>query len=526
MPPQARSQINRTLLNRTLPARPSLRHLKLEAKRRLAAAEFATLHDAQAAIAREHGLPGWAALKQACAADNPALAHVHWIVERFRDAGTPGWTAPGDDELRQHFDDVLLAVIPAGSLTETFTKNAAELRAELSVIRQGPFEAQVQLAGVRYVAVVTPEPPHRLIGLRGFALADRITDPRMKEPPPVRVAGKPPDGVAAMATAACADLGLPAVLLAGGEPGRPPWTVAAGHASLEGASLEGASLEGAEPLQPGHQFPVPGVTGLVTMTAVLRLVAEGHLALDAPANERLRTVRLADASVTVRELLSHTSGVDSPTEFYAGTVPDLAELMGPVIGCGGPRGTVWPSNGGYAVLGQLIADVTGTPYAQAATRLVLRPLGMRDSRFPDTAADIPRAANADSGAGPGAVTGYTVTLDGAFEPWPAQVSTIQAIAGLWATGADLVRLGLGWPSLLPAALARQAVTQQAEPGPAGVRVGLGLLLDGGTAADAGSGLDAVALLRTRLRDRRTFVVLTSRAAAVDSLDERLRHIWL
>jgi CubicO group peptidase (beta-lactamase class C family) len=526
MPAPARSQPDRTLPDRTLPGRPSLRHLKLEAKRRLAAGEFTTLHDAQAAIAREHGLPGWAALKQACASDNPALAHVHWIIERYRDAGEPGWTPPGEDELGQHFDDVLLAAIPAGHLTEMFTKNAADLRAELSVIRQGPFEAQVQLAGVRYVAVVTAEPPHRLIGLRGFALAGRITDPRIKEPPPVRIAGKPPDGIAAIATAARADLGLPAVLLAGGEPGRPPWTVAAGHASLGGASPDGASPDGAspdrtspdgaEPLQPAHQFPVPGVTGLVTMTAVLRLVAEGRLDLDAPANERLRTVRLADASVTVRELLSHTGGVDSPTEFYAGAVPELAELMGPVIGCGGPRGTVWPSNGGYGVLGQLVSDVTGTPFAQAATRLVLHPLGMHDSHFPSDAGSI----------GPGAVTSYTVTPDGAFEPWPAQVSTIQAIAGLWSTGADLVRLGVGWPSLLPAALAREAVTQQAEPGPAGVRIGLGLLLDGGMVVDGGSGLDAVALLRTRLRDHRTFVVLTSRAVSVESLDEQLRRIWL
>ena len=42
--------------SRSLPGRPNLRHLKLEAKRRLAAGEFPTLHDAQPAIAREHGL--------------------------------------------------------------------------------------------------------------------------------------------------------------------------------------------------------------------------------------------------------------------------------------------------------------------------------------------------------------------------------------------------------------------------------------------------------------------------------------
>ena len=209
--------------------------------------------------------------------------------------------------------------------------------------------------------------------------------------------------------------------------------------------------------------------------------------------------------------------------WVASRVPDLAELMGPVIPCGGPRGTIAPSNGGYCVLGQLIADVTGLPYASAAARLVLDPLGMRDSRFPGRAADI----------GPGAVTGYTVTVDGAFEAFPAQVSTMQAIAGLWSTGADLVRLATGWSSLLPAALARAAVapqipqTPQTPPGPGGLRVGLGWLLPPGdqTAVHGGAGLEAVALLRSRLRDGRAHVVLASRSITVESVDNRLLHSW-
>ena len=49
---------------RPLPGQPNLRYLKLEARRRLAAGEFTTLHDAQLAIAREHGQPSWTALKQ------------------------------------------------------------------------------------------------------------------------------------------------------------------------------------------------------------------------------------------------------------------------------------------------------------------------------------------------------------------------------------------------------------------------------------------------------------------------------
>jgi hypothetical protein len=50
--------------SRQFPRQPSLRYLKLEAKRRLAAGEFSTLHDAQLAIAREHGLSSWTMLKQ------------------------------------------------------------------------------------------------------------------------------------------------------------------------------------------------------------------------------------------------------------------------------------------------------------------------------------------------------------------------------------------------------------------------------------------------------------------------------
>ena len=506
--------------SRSLPLRPSLRFLKLEAKRRLAAGEFPTLHDAQAAVAREHGLPSWAALKQACALrpepESHALDQLRWVVSRFSAADAPGWTAPDEDELRQHFDDRFLAMIPPGALVEQTSKMAADLRTDLVVISQGPLEAQVQLAGLRYYAAADANPPHRLIGLQGFPVGDRITNPLVKAPPPPRTLGELPGemagGVVGLAEEACADLGLPALVLAGGEPGRAPWVVAIGYASLGGADPDRA-----EPVEVGHRFSVPGATALVTATAVLRLVAEGRLGLDAPANDHLRAVRLADDSVTVRELLSHTGGVDNPAPLFGDSIPDLATLMGPVISCGGPRGTVQPSNGGYAVLGQLIADVTGLPYDRAAIRLVLDPLGMRDSRFPARPADI----------GPGAVTGYTVTTDGAFEPFPPQVATVPAIAGLWSTGADLVRLGTGWPSLLPAALAREALTVQAGPGPGGLRTGLGWLFAPGeqTALHGGAGSDAVAFLHSRVRDCRTHVILTSRAITVESIDDRLLQIW-
>ena len=163
--------------SRSLPVRPSLRFLKLEAKRRLAAGEFATLHDAQAAIAREHGLPSWAALKQACALrpepESHALDQLRWVISRFSGADAPGWKAPEQDEIREHFDDGFLAVLPASDLVAQISKMAADLRGELVVIGARPLDAVVQLAGLRYYATADAAPPHRLTGLRGVPFGDQ-----------------------------------------------------------------------------------------------------------------------------------------------------------------------------------------------------------------------------------------------------------------------------------------------------------------------------------------------------------------
>jgi CubicO group peptidase (beta-lactamase class C family) len=501
--------------SRSLPGRPSLRYLRLEAKRRLAAGEFPTLHDAQAAVAREHGLPSWAALKQLvngenAAGDGHALAQLRWVIARFQDAGDPGWAAAGEDELRQHFSDQFLAVIPPATLVGQIASMAGDLRGELEVRGQGPLEAAVRLADVEYFVVVEPQPPHRVTGLRALPLGRRVTDPRVTSPVPTRTLGEVPAGVEAAAEETFAESGLAALLLAGGSPQDPDaWVLAKGWADLDRHEL----------LDPSHRFAAPGVTALVTATAVLRLVAERRVDLDHPANDYLRTVRLADDTVTVRDLLAHTGGVDDPAELFADEVKSLVALTGPVVGCSSARGQVRPSNGGIAVLGQLIEDVTGTPYADAVTQAVLRPLGLRDSTFP---ANVP-------GIDPAAVTGYALTRAGVFQPVPTRICTVQAAAGLWSTGADLVRLGLGWSRLLPESLAHEALTPQvpADGEPRGPVTGLGWILSprGDLAVHAGAGLDATASLSLRIRDHRTHVVLTSRMIPVNAIEERLLRAW-
>ena len=498
---------------RSLPRRPSLRYLKLEAKRRLAAGELPTLHSAQAAIAGEYGLPSWAALKQLICGrpqqDSHALSQLRWLIGRFRDAGAPAWSVPGEDELGQHVGGPVLAETPAGELVATIVQMAPLLSGELVVMAQAPLSASVQIADLRVDATVEAEPPHRLTELRATPLTKRVTDARVTSPPPARTLGEVPAGMAGIADEAFAELGLAGLVLAGGGPGAPVWVVATGWADLDRAEV----------LDTGHRLPAPGVTALVTATAVLRLVADGRIGLDTPVNDQLRRVRLADDAITVRELLSHTAGVDGPrlAELFADSVPDLVTLAGPVIACSGTRGVVRPSNGGYAVLGQLIADVTGSPYAAAVSRLVLEPLGMSGSSFPARSADL----------GSDAVTGYDVTPEGAYVPVAARICTIPAVGGLWATAADIVCLGVGWSSLLPAALAREALTPQTAPGPRGGRVGVGWLISprGDVAAHGGAGAGVTASLLVRIRDNQVHLTLTNRLTPLDPVNDRVLRSW-
>ena len=500
---------------RPLPTRPSLRYLKLEAKRRLAAGEFPSLHDVQGAIAGEYGQPSWAALKQFISSqpevESQALPHLEWAVARFVGAGEPGWPPPGEEELRQHFSADVFTVLSAAELVAQIVSNAPDLRGELVVVDQGPLAVRARVADTELLAQAEEAPPHRLAWIQPIPLGSGITDARAAVPPPARILGDAPAGVSAIADDAFAALGPAGLVIAGGDPGRPAWAVAEGWANLERAEI----------LDADHLLPASGLASLVTATAVLCLVADGRFALDTPANDHLRTVRLADDTITIRELLSHSSGIDdipaNPAGLLGPCVPDLVTVTGPVIGGGGPRGVVRPSNVGCAVLGQLIADVTGSPYAVAVTRLVLAPLGMSRSVFPAEPAAI----------GPRVVTGYTVTAVGAFEPVPAAVCVLQAAGGLWATAADLVRLGTGWSSLLPAALAREALTPQAAPESGTGAVGLGWFIRprGDTAFVSGAGPDGIASLAIRISDSRAHLIAASRPVLLDSVDDRLLRLW-
>ncbi len=357
---------------RPLPGQPSLRYLKLEARRRLAVGEFGTLHDAQLAIAREHGQPSWTAHKELndsrlAQLGHPALAHLRWVISRFDGADRPDWAAPSVGELREHFADGYLNQVTTGKIVETLPRIAARLREELVITQDDPLHARARAGGAQLEADAEPGPPHQLSGFRAYPVGSQVTDARVAAPP-TSSSGIVPAVAAETAAAGFAELGLAGVVLAGGAPGGADWAIARGWAHLDRA----------EPLRPDHRFPAYGITRLITAVAVLRLAAEGRVRLADAANDHLRTVRLADDAVTIRELLSYSGGVDNPAPGggYADTVPTLASLFGPVLPCSGPRGAARPGgHGGYAALGQLIADVTGSDYAPGR-----RPAGPQPAR--------------------------------------------------------------------------------------------------------------------------------------------------
>jgi CubicO group peptidase (beta-lactamase class C family) len=494
---------------RSLPSQPNLRYLKLEARRRLAEGEFSNLHDAQLAIAREHGQSSWTTLKELIDSrleqlGHPALAHVRWLISRFGDADTPGWTAPGGDELREHFTDDYLGRVgwnTMGQAVTTLTRISARLRQEVVVVLDDPLHARARIGGIQLEADVEPEPPYKLISLRVYAVGSEVTDARVAAPPTSN-SGEVPMIAAETAAAGLRELGLPGVVLAGGAPGAASWAIARGWADLDRA----------EPLRPDHRFPAYAVTRLVTATALLLLVADGQVGLDDAANDYLRTVRLANDTITVRELLSYTAGVDNPAIPYADTVPRLTSLFGPVLASGGRRGVAWMGDGArgcYAALGQLIEDVTGSDYAAAATGLVLRPLGMTASTFP---VSWPHDD-------PAAVTGYELEPDGTFRPDLDEVATVPAVAGLWTTAADLVRFGTSWSSLLPDRLVSEAFRPQADAADGPGQSGLGWRLNTahGFASENGTGPGASAYLFVKLTDGRTYVALTNRRVSVAPL---------
>jgi CubicO group peptidase (beta-lactamase class C family) len=208
-----------------------------------------------------------------------------------------------------------------------------------------------------------------------------------------------------------------------------------------------ANVESREPITQDTVFRIGSITKTFTAIGIMQLWEQGLVDLDAPANGYLRSVRLIPRSAslgpaTVRHLLTHTSGI--------GYWRRLSDLFQPGVGSGdragrsGARplaeyyrkglpveiepGTKWVySNHGFAVLGQIVEDVTGQPLDRYLREHILEPLGMEHT-------DLIRSERVS----PGLATGYVLRSRG-LKPVADREVTTPGGGAMYSSTADMAR---------------------------------------------------------------------------------------
>jgi D-alanyl-D-alanine carboxypeptidase len=157
------------------------------------------------------------------------------------------------------------------------------------------------------------------------------------------------------------------------------------------------------PASPDQTFRIASITKTFTATAVLLLVDDGKVRLDAPVARYVG--RLVDPlpggrSATVRSLLNMTSGF--PDYGGRGDGPFATSVVTPyrvwtpaqVVRAAAryapdERGVFHYSSTNYVILGELVRRVSGMSYGTFVRRRILQPLGLRDTRIPSPARTPP-----------------------------------------------------------------------------------------------------------------------------------------
>lgn len=158
------------------------------------------------------------------------------------------------------------------------------------------------------------------------------------------------------------------------------------------------------PVDTGTVFRIASMTKSFTAAAILQLRDAGMLSLDDPAERyvpELAGLRYptADApKITIRHLLSHSAGFpeDNPwgDQQLAATDAEMSAMMrGGIPFSTAPGSGYEYSNFGFAILGRIVANVSGMPYPRYITERVLLPLGMTSTTLEASAVPPHRLAH-------------------------------------------------------------------------------------------------------------------------------------
>ena len=183
------------------------------------------------------------------------------------------------------------------------------------------------------------------------------------------------------------------------------------------------------PVTPETIFQIGSLTKPFTATAVMMLLEEGKLDLDAPAARYLEWLPDRYRTVTVRQLLQHTSGI--APDMRRANVDEMSEAEFRTRFVDRPAsfaaGTAWQyANAGYTLLSQIVERVSGQAFREFLERRIFSPL-----RMDHTGYRVPENADAQHAVGYDIVDGVLQRAPHVFSGW--------GNSGIETTAADLAR---------------------------------------------------------------------------------------
>ncbi len=128
------------------------------------------------------------------------------------------------------------------------------------------------------------------------------------------------------------------------------------------------------PVGPGHLFEIGSISKSFAAICVLKAAAAGKLSLDDAMADHLPGVPLPAEKITVRQVLTHASGLPDDAPFF----PRGGDEK---LWTGFTPGTHFSySNTGYALLGLMLERIHKKPYAEIVRTEALVPLGMTGAK--------------------------------------------------------------------------------------------------------------------------------------------------
>ena len=197
-----------------------------------------------------------------------------------------------------------------------------------------------------------------------------------------------------------------------------------------------ADLETRAPISPNTAFRMGSIAKQFTAALTMQLIEDGKLSLDDPVSKHLPDFPQPGASATIRQLLTHTSGIKNYTdlspmqdEAFIMLPRTTAEMIGTFKDAAPPAapGATWAySNSGFILLGAIIEKYTGMEWHEAVAQRIARPLNLATIMYSET---VP---------GPMA-TGYFGGDQDAEEAVKLHLSIAHAAGGLVGTVGDLAK---------------------------------------------------------------------------------------